>query len=74
MPQKPASVLAAAQPLSLADIRISRPAQDGSIDLKTRSLVRPAAETLDTIERGALTHASIASPILLPTAVPPDED
>ena len=73
-PQRPARVLVAEQPLSMADIRITRLAEGGTIDLKTGEVTHAAAETLDTIERGALTHSSIASPILLRTIIPPDED
>lgn len=73
-PQQPARVLAAGQPLSMADIRITRLTGSGTIDLTTGDVADAAAETLDTIERGALTRASIASPILLRTVVPTHED
>ena len=73
-PEKPARVLVAGQPLSMTDIRITRLTESGTIDLATGDVTHPAAETLDTLERGALTHPSIASPILLRTVVPADED
>lgn len=73
-PEKPASVLVAGQPLSLPDVRISRLAAGGSIDLQTLKIARPAATILASIERGALVHPSFASPILSRTTVPPDED
>ena len=67
-------MLVAGQPLSTADIRITRQTESGTIDLGTGAVTHPTAGTLDTIERGVLTHASIASPILLRTVVPADED
>ena len=73
-PRQPARVLLAEQPLSMADIRITRLTESGTIDMKSGEVSHAAAETLDTIEHGALTHASIASPILVRTVVPPDED
>ena len=73
-PRQPARVLLAEQPLSMADIRIAQLNESGTIDMKTGEVTHAAAETLDTIEHGALAHASIASPILLRGVVPPDED
>lgn len=73
-PEQPARVLAPGHPLSMASIRITRLTESGTIDLTTGEVTHPAAETLDTIERGELAHASIASPILMRSVVPPDED
>ncbi len=72
-PGRPAGVLVAGQPLSMADIHISRLSGGGTIDFKTGEVSHPAAETLDTIARGALAHPSIASPILYRTKAPLDE-
>jgi cyanophycinase len=73
MPQQPATILVREQPLTITGVHISRLDQTGSIDLKTRKLSHPAAETTDSIERGLPTHVSFASPILMRSVVPPDE-
>ena len=54
-------------------IRIVRLDQGSSLDFNTREVSRPAAETADSIARGAPLRESIASPILLRDAVPKDE-
>jgi hypothetical protein len=45
-----------------------------SLDLKTRTVDHPAAETTDRIEHGVPVTDSIASTIMLRNVVPPDED
>jgi cyanophycinase len=45
-----------------------------SLDLKTRTVDHPAAETTDPIEHGVPVTDSIASTIMLRNVVPPDED
>ena len=71
--QRPAAILAAGQPLTLRDIRIVRLDQNSSLDFGRREVLHPAAETTDSIERGAPLRESIASPIMLRNVVPPDE-
>jgi len=71
--QRPAAILAAGQPLTLQDIRIVRLDQGSSLDFGRREVLHPAAETSDSIERGAPVRESIASPIMLRNVVPPDE-
>jgi cyanophycinase len=73
MPQRPATVLAEGQPLTMRDIRIIRMDEHSGLDLKTREVNAPAAQTIDSIVRGAPLGESIASPIMLRNAVPKDE-
>jgi hypothetical protein len=56
------------------DIRIIRMDEHSSLDFKTREINARAAETTDSIVRGAPLGESIASPIMLRNAVPNDED
>jgi cyanophycinase len=72
-PQRPATTLVAGQPLTMSDIRITRLDLDSRIDLKSREVSHPAAETIDSIERGMPAKGSIASPIMMRSVVPPDE-
>jgi cyanophycinase len=65
MPQRAATVLSAGQALSLPELRIVRLDAGSEFNFKTRAVGHPAAETLDSIERGALAKDSIASPILM---------
>ena len=71
--QRPAAILAKGQPLTMADIRIVRLDRDSSLDMRRHEVVRPAAQTIDSIERGAPSRESIASPIMLRSVAPPDE-
>jgi cyanophycinase len=73
MPQQPAAVLTPGQPLTMERIRIIRLDQGSSLDFKTREVSRPAAETADSIARGAPLGESISSPIMLRNTVPKDE-
>jgi len=73
LPQQPARVLQKGQPLSIAAVRIVRLDQGSSIDLATRGIRAPGAQTLDAIEAGAPTQDSIATPLLTRDIVPPDE-
>jgi cyanophycinase-like exopeptidase len=72
-PQRPAAILAAGQPLTMQDVRIVRLDRDSSLDLRRHEVLHPAAQTTDSIERGAPTRESIASPIMLRSVAPPDE-
>lgn len=73
MPQKPASVLKAGQPLSLSDLRLVRLGADSSIDLKTRAIQKPGAEAVIDLDKGKLTRESIASKMIERDAPAPDE-
>jgi cyanophycinase len=73
MPGRQADTLTAGQPLTMRDVRIIRLDQGGSIDLKTRLVSHAAAETTDSIEHGIPARHSIAWPIMLRAAPPPDE-
>ena len=74
MPQKPAVNLVAGKPLSIADIRLAQIGADGSIDLKTRTVRKPAAEATIAIDGGRLTADSIAAKILTRDQPQPGED
>ncbi len=71
--QQPAAILAAGQPLTLEGIRIVRLDQGSSLDFGAGEVLHPAAQTTDSIERGAPLRQSIATPIMLRSVVPPDE-
>jgi cyanophycinase len=73
MPQQPATILEKGQPLTMSGIRIVRLDQGSSLDLKSREVHAAAAETIDSIERGAPVKKSIASPIMLRSTVPAGE-
>jgi cyanophycinase len=73
MPQRAPAVMTSGQPLTLDDIRIVKMDQGSSIDLKTRVVDHPAAETRDSIERGVAVRPSIASPIMMRDLVPANE-
>jgi beta-aspartyl-peptidase (threonine type) len=72
--QQPAAVLTQGKPLTLENVRIVRMNQDSSLDLKTRRVDHPAAETTGSILDGRPVVDSIAAPIMLRNAVPPGED
>ena len=48
--------------------------QRSSLDLNTREVTQPAAETTDSIERGKPAQDSVTLPIMTRSVVPPDED
>ena len=73
MPQGPAQILSKGQPLTLTDIRIVRLDLGSDLDFKSRRIGHPAAESLDSIVRGAPTRNSIASSIMMRDQVPPNE-
>ena len=73
-PQKPASNLVAGKPLSMAAIRLVQLGADSSLDLKTRSVSRPAAEATISIRDGKLVGESIAAKILTRDKPLPGED
>lgn len=73
-PQKRATDLRAGRPLSMADIRLIRLDATGSLDLKTRTVRRPAAEATISIHDGKATAESIASKILTRDKPLPGED
>jgi len=73
MPQRAATDLRAGQALTLVDIRILRMNQDSSVDLKTRSVLHPAAQTTASIEDGQPNQDAITSPIMLRDTVPQNE-
>lgn len=73
MPQRPASTLSAGQPLSIRDVRIVRLDQDSRIDLRTRQIAHPAAQTLESINRGVAAANPLVSGMMLRSIVPPDE-
>jgi cyanophycinase len=68
------TILRQGQPLTLNDVHIVRMDPHSSLDLKTRTVDHPAAETTDTIEHGVPGADSIVSTIMLRNVVPPDED
>jgi cyanophycinase-like exopeptidase len=74
LPRQPASNLAVGTPLSMADIRIVQLGAAGSLDLKTRSVSTPAAETTISIKDGKLAAESIAAKILTRDKPLPGED
>ena len=74
LPRQPASNLATGTPLSMADIRIVQLGPAGSLDLKTRSVSKPAAETTISIKDGKLAAESIAAKILTRDKPLPGED
>ena len=74
MPQRPGAALVQGQPLTMDNIRIVRFGQDSRIDLKTRAVSRPAAETLDSIQRGVPVADTLTSTIMMRNVVPPNED
>jgi cyanophycinase len=74
MPQRAAATLVHGQPLTMGDIRIIRLDRDSSINLKTRAISRPAAETIASIQRGVSVPDTLISPIMVRSVVPPDED
>ncbi len=73
MPQQPAAVLQARRPLSLSHVRILRVGPDSRLDLRTRSVLRPAAQTSVSIEAGRPARNPMTSPMMLREAVPPNE-
>ncbi len=73
MPRRPAAVLVPGQPLTLRDIRIVRLDQHSSIDLRTRQVNHPSAETTVDIDRGVPSQNPLTSTMMLRTVVPPDE-
>jgi cyanophycinase len=73
MPQGPARGLGKGRALSVQGVRLVRMDQGSSIDLRTRAVEHPAAQTMLSIDKGRLTRESIASPIFLRAAAPPDE-
>lgn len=64
LPQKPATDLAPGKPLSMADIRLVQLGAEGSINLKTRAVHKPAADVALSIKDGKLVGDSIAAKIL----------
>ncbi len=73
MPRRPAAVLVPERPLTLRDIRIVRLDQNSSIDLRTRQVNHPSAETTVDIDRGVPSQNPLTSTMMLRTVVPPDE-
>ena len=73
-PQKGATNLTARKPLSIADIDLAQIGTDSSIDLKTRSVHKPIAQTTLSIKDGKLVSESIASKILTRDKPQPGED
>jgi len=73
MPRRPATTLVKGRPLTLRDIHILRLDENSSIDLRTRAVNRPAAQTSDAIVRGTPIPDPMTSPIMLRGVVPPDE-
>jgi len=73
-PQKGATNLAAGKPLSIADIDLLQLGTDGSIDLKTRSVHEPTAQTTISIKHGKLVGDSLAAKILTRDKSLPGED
>ena len=73
MPRRPATILRKDQPLSIADIVLARLDTAGSIDLKSRNVRHAAAAAHISIEQGKLIGESIATPIIMRDAAPPDE-
>ena len=73
IPGKPPTVLLERQPLSMADIRIVRLGPNGSIDLKSRAVSLPAAETTDSIEHGSPNKDALTDPIMFRSLVPSNE-
>ena len=71
---KPGAILTAGLPLSIPDARIARVGGSGSTDLNTSEVLHAVAQTVGSIDRGAPTRMSIASPILFRSVAPPDED
>jgi cyanophycinase len=74
MPQRAAATLTVGLPLTMGNIRIVRLDQHSRVDLKTRAVSRPAAESVDSIERGVPASDALTSPIMMRSVVPPDED
>jgi cyanophycinase len=74
MPQRAAATLVRGRPLTMGDIRIVRLDRDSSIDLKTRAISRPTAETIASIQRGVPVPNTLISPIIMRSVVPPGED
>lgn len=73
IPRKPPTVLLEKQPLTMEDIRIVRLGLKGSIDLKSRAVRLPAAETTDFIERGSPHKDVVTDSIMLRSLVPSNE-
>ena len=73
-PQKAAAQLAAGKPLSMVDIRLVQIGAQSSIDLKTRTVHQPIAETTISIRDGKPTADSIATKILTRDKPQPGED
>jgi len=73
MPQRAASTLSPGQPLSIRDVRIVRLDQDSSIDLGTRKIAHPAAQTVESIRHGVAAADPLVSAIMQRSVVPPDE-
>jgi cyanophycinase-like exopeptidase len=66
--------LTAGEPATVRAIQIVRLDRASSLDLKTRQVTLPAAQTLDSIEHGVVPAHSIAAGIMTRDVVPPDED
>jgi cyanophycinase len=73
VPRRRAGTLVKGEPLTMHDIRITRLDEGGSIDLRTRRLNHPGAETTDAIVSGTPSEDPLTSPMMLRTVVPPDE-
>jgi hypothetical protein len=54
-------------------VRIVRLNLGSDLDLKSRQIRHPGAESLDSIVRGVPPENSIATPIMLRLTVPPNE-
>ncbi|MBN8888392.1 MAG: cyanophycinase [Rudaea sp.] len=74
LPQKSPTVLAAGKPLSYPDIHLVQLGTAGSIDLKSRAVNGPTAETTISINAGKLAADSIAAKILTRDQPQPGED
>ncbi len=73
MLQRPAATLVKGQTLTLKDIRIVRLDQAGSLDLRSREIIHPAAEVIDSIDRSIPASDALTSPMMMRNVVPPDE-